>query len=133
MGEAASSRGGAGHRGRGPRDYKRSDERIHDEVCERLTDDHFVDASDITVEVADGEVTLSGTVASRDQKRRAESALDRIAGVQDVHNRLRVQRTREATDQSASPQQRVSARSEGAVGTQSIPISTSRGNRPTHH
>jgi len=79
-----------GFRGKGPRGYRRSDERIRDDVNESLTDDHHVDASDIEVEVRDGEVTLSGTVRSRDQKRHAEEVIEQLSGVVDVHNRLRV-------------------------------------------
>ena len=33
------------HRGRGPKGYRRSDERIREDVCERLTEDPFIDAS----------------------------------------------------------------------------------------
>lgn len=80
------------YRGRGPKGYRRSDERIHEEVCERLTDDWSVDASDVSVSVQDGEVTLSGFVPSRDQKRRAEHCIERISGVRDVINQLRVNR-----------------------------------------
>jgi hypothetical protein len=78
------------YRGRGPKNYRRSDDRIRDEVCEALTDDWSVDATEISVEVKDGEVTLSGTVPSREQKRRAGDCAERIGGVHDVFNRLRV-------------------------------------------
>jgi len=82
---------GAGpYAGRGPRGYRRSDERIRHEACEALTDHGGVDASEIEVEVQNGEVTLRGTVDGRRQKRLAEDAVDRIAGVRDVHNQLRV-------------------------------------------
>jgi hypothetical protein len=77
-------------RGRGPRGYQRSDERIHEEVCETLTDDGSVDASDIDVRVDNGEVTLSGTVHSRDEKRRAEDVIENLPGVRDVHNSLTI-------------------------------------------
>lgn len=75
--------------GRGPRNYRRSDERIHEDVCDRLTEDAFVDASEISVRVENGEVTLAGTVPSRDQKWRAEECAERVAGVHDVINQLR--------------------------------------------
>jgi hypothetical protein len=82
------------HRGRfsgvGPKNYRRRDERIRDEVCEVLTEDGVVDASDIDVAVAGGEVTLTGTVYDRKQKRRAEDLTERCAGVAEVHNKLRV-------------------------------------------
>ena len=79
------------HRGRGPKGYKRSDERIHEDVCERLTEDRFIDASNVEVVVKDGEVTLSGTVASRGLKRRAEDLAELASGVQHVQNNLRVE------------------------------------------
>ena len=80
------------YRGRGPRAYRRADERIQEETCERLTDDWSVDASNITVQVQDGEVLLSGTVASRAQKRRAEECVESVRGVHDVINQLTVSR-----------------------------------------
>ena len=41
--------------------------------------------------VSDGEVTLDGTVPSRQQKRRAEDCVDDVSGVRHVQNNLRVQ------------------------------------------
>jgi hypothetical protein len=78
------------HRGRGPRGYKRSDERISDEVHDRLTDDPWLDASNIDVEVKSGEVTLSGKVDNREAKHRAERLVEDISGVGHVQNNLRV-------------------------------------------
>jgi osmotically-inducible protein OsmY len=78
--------------GRGPKDYRRSDERVREEVCDCMTDDPMLDASEISVQVSDGVVTLNGTVPSRDQKRRAEDVAERISGVKDVTNQLRVSR-----------------------------------------
>ena len=80
----------AGHRGRGPRNYSRSDERIREDVSDRLSDDHHLDASDIEVSVSDGEVTLDGTVDSRAAKRHAEDLAERCSGVLHVQNNLRV-------------------------------------------
>jgi osmotically-inducible protein OsmY len=94
-GEAEPSRGGerhAGHRGRGPKGYQRSDERITEEAHERLTDDPWVDASGIQVSVSAGEVTLSGTVVEREAKHRAERIVEDISGVNHVQNNLRVDR-----------------------------------------
>jgi osmotically-inducible protein OsmY len=76
--------------GRGPRGYQRGDERIREDVCDRLTDDPRIDASDIEVAVQGGEVTLSGSVRSREEKRVAEDAIERITGVRDVTNHLKV-------------------------------------------
>ena len=78
--------------GRGPKNYHRGDDRIFDDVCERLTIDEDVDASDIEVSVKSGVVTLSGTVADRWQKRRAEDVADSVGGVRDIENNIRVAR-----------------------------------------
>jgi hypothetical protein len=77
--------------GRGPQGYRRSDSRIEEDVCEALTHHGMLDASGIQVMVADGEVTLTGTVESRQAKRMAEDILDSVSGVKDVNNQLRVQ------------------------------------------
>lgn len=77
------------HRGRGPKGYRRSDDRIREDINDRLTDDAWLDASDIDVEVKDGEVTLSGTVRSRDDKRRAENIAESVSGVTHAQNNLR--------------------------------------------
>ena len=81
------------HRGRGPKGYSRSDERIRDDVNDRLTDDPFLDASDIEVMVDKGEVTLTGKVTSREDKRRAEDLADNVSGVKHVQNNLRLGRS----------------------------------------
>lgn len=74
--------------GRGPLNYRRPDESIWDEVNYRLYQHGDVDARDIEVQVQNGEVTLSGTVSDRRQKRLAEYVTDDVPGVRDVHNRL---------------------------------------------
>lgn len=76
--------------GRGPKGYTRSDERIEEDVCERLTENSELDASDITIQVENGEVTLSGTVDDRYFKRLAEDIVDSVSGVKDVHNQIKI-------------------------------------------
>ncbi|KAA0598562.1 osmotically-inducible protein OsmY [Azospirillum lipoferum] len=78
------------HRGRGPRGYSRSDERVREDVSDRLTDDAYIDASDIEVSVSGGEVTLTGMVPDRNTKRRAEDVAESVSGVSHVQNNLRV-------------------------------------------
>ncbi|MBB3859753.1 osmotically-inducible protein OsmY [Novosphingobium hassiacum] len=78
------------HRGRGPSDYTRSDERIREDANDRLTEDPRLDARQISVTVTEGEVTLAGTVEDRSAKRRAEDCVDAISGVKHVQNNLRV-------------------------------------------
>ena len=78
------------HRGKGPKDYRRSDDRIREDVCDRLSDDSFLDASGIDVKVNSSEVILTGTVERREDKRRAEDLVESISGVSNVQNNLRV-------------------------------------------
>lgn len=81
---------GGYHRGKGPKGYRRSDERIREDVNDRLTEDGYLDASEVEVAVNNGEVTLTGIVVSRHDKRRAEDIAESASGVNNVENRLRV-------------------------------------------
>lgn len=98
MSERMGERRG-GFAGRGPMNYQRSDQRIHEDVCDCLTDHDEVDASNIDVKVEKCEVTLTGTVPSREMKRRAEEAIERVSGVKDVHNQLKVRSEREGSSE----------------------------------
>lgn len=94
------------HRGKGPKDYRRSDDRIREDVSDKLADDDRVDASEIEVKVSNAEVTLTGTVDSREAKRRAEDVAEQVSGVQHVQNNIRVNRdgassSRSSTDSSS--------------------------------
>jgi hypothetical protein len=87
--------------GRGPRDYRRPEAAIRDDVCERLTRHGHLDASGVSVQVDNAEVILEGTVDSRLAKRLAEDVAETVSGVRDVHNRLRIRPSeydRERTD-----------------------------------
>jgi hypothetical protein len=86
--------------GRGPKNYQRSDARIQEDVCDRLTADGQIDASEIEVSVKDGEVTLTGSVDERGMKRAAEDCVDAVSGVRQVHNRLRIGRATAETGES---------------------------------
>ena len=92
--------------GRGPKGYRRSDDRIREDISDDLTRHPEIDPSEIEIQVQDGEVTLTGTVESRQAKRLAEDVVEQCAGVQEVHNRLRVQRSEAPqTSQVTSGQQ----------------------------
>ena len=78
------------HVGRGPRGYQRSDERIREDICERMSQCGDLDARDIEVRVSNAEVTLVGLVQDRQDKRLAEDLADQVTGVREVHNQLRV-------------------------------------------
>lgn len=78
------------HAGRGPRSYRRSDDRIAEDVNERLTHHGHIDATEIEIKVDQGEVTLEGTVDSRKTRRMAEEVAESVSGVVDIINRLHV-------------------------------------------
>ena len=99
--EASRRRERDSHRGKGPKGYKRSDSRIQEDANDRLADDGSVDASDIEVSVKDGEVTLSGFVTDRWEKRRAEDCVDGVSGVNHVQNNLRVRTSGEGQTQTS--------------------------------
>ena len=116
--EDAARRREMDHRGRGPANYKRSDERLLEDACDRLTEDWGVDASNIQVTVQNGEVTLDGTVESRSQKRRAEDCVHDISGVKHVQNNLRITENRGSlTDNNRSDQTDWSSSTDRNSGT----------------
>ena len=51
-----------------------------------------LDASEIELHVEGGEVTLTGTVDSRDAKWLTEDLVNSVTGVREVNNRLKVAR-----------------------------------------
>jgi osmotically-inducible protein OsmY len=84
---------GSQRRGRPPKGYTRSDERIREDVSDRLSE--RMDASEISVEVKNGEVTLTGQCRDRWMKHQIEMIADGVGGVKEVHNQIRVQRESE--------------------------------------
>ena len=98
----------------GPKNYTRSDERIRELICERLTQDLSIDVSDVGVEVQGGRVSLAGTVPDRQMKHAIEDVVDNCWGVQDIENNIHVQLGREADAQPATaPGGRVIAQAGG--------------------
>jgi hypothetical protein len=82
--------------GRGPTGYVRSDERIREDVCDRLTQHGRIDAGQVDVSVSNGEVTLRGHVPDRESKRLAEDVAESVFGVHDVRNELRTSNSSES-------------------------------------
>jgi hypothetical protein len=80
--------------GRGPKGWQRSDDRIREDINERLTDHPHIDASEIEVKVQNGEVTMTGTVDERHAKRLAEDIAESVSGVREVHNQIRIRQGR---------------------------------------
>jgi hypothetical protein len=91
--------GARGYRGVGPRNYNRSDDRIREDLNERLTEADDLDASDLTVEVSNGIATLGGSVDHRWMKHRAEDLADACIGVKDVRNNIQVRNGGRSTTQ----------------------------------
>lgn len=78
------------HRGRGPKGYTRSDERLSEVICELLAEDPHVDASGVHVDVKDARVTLTGHVSDRWSKYQLEELIDQCVGVKEIENQVRV-------------------------------------------
>lgn len=95
--------------GRGPRRVEdtqplgEKDARIRNEVSACLTGDWYVDGTEITVSVDNGEVTLDGVVENRAEKRLAEDCADSVDGVTDVHNHLRIRQADESAGKKGGP------------------------------
>lgn len=112
-GAAGSSPFGGTFAGRGPRNYQRSDERIREDVNERLTADPRVDASEIDVRVVSGEVILTGSVDDRRTRRMVEECIEDLPGVRDVKNELRVSRSMFSGQDTSEPKR---GREDGGLG-----------------
>jgi osmotically-inducible protein OsmY len=78
------------HVGKGPKNWRRSDDSIREDVNEALTQHPEVDASEIEVQVSNSEVMLTGFVSTRHEKRVAEDCAWNAHGVHDVHNHLKI-------------------------------------------
>ena len=104
-------------RGRGPKGYTRSDERLKEDICERLTHHSGIDASEVEVEAKQGVVTLSGSVTQRQSKHQIEDLVENVTGVKDIENRISVRSQSE--QQSGSGSLGGSSASSGRSGQQS--------------
>jgi hypothetical protein len=114
----------APHVGKGPRGWKRPDRRILEEVCHEMELNSELDPSDLEVACEDGEITLSGSVRTRRQKRLAGWIADGTYGVHDVHNRLVV---REPGLRHGSAR-----RARGEIATETTIEGTTRESQPRH-
>jgi hypothetical protein len=91
--EGGWNQGGTGTlRGRGPKGYKRSDDRILEDLCEHLMDIVEIDSGEVTITVRDGCVTLDGSVPVRSMRYDIENIAAETLGVTDVENNLSVPR-----------------------------------------
>jgi hypothetical protein len=76
--------------GYGPRNYRRSDDSILEDVCEHLSDHRAIDAREMEVQVHDGRVRLTGQVATSEMRTLAENVAFEVNGVGDVENELQI-------------------------------------------
>ena len=81
------------HAGRGPRNFRRSDSNIEEDINERLTEHSWIDATDVEVSVETGEVTLRGRVDNHEAKELAETISGSVFGVRSVNNQIRVKQS----------------------------------------
>lgn len=88
--------------GRGPKGYKRSDERIREDVCDLLTSHPEVDPSEVDIRVSETEITLTGTVDSRMEKHLIEDLVSSVSGVTEVNNQLRIIEAKGSSHQLSS-------------------------------
>ncbi len=77
-----------GTRIRGPR--RRSDDNISEDIRNLLAENPDLDASGIEIHVERGDVTLRGLADSRDARWMAEDLSGSVAGVREIHNRIKV-------------------------------------------
>lgn len=68
-----------------------ADQRIQDDVCERLAQLPDLDPTDVVVMVHDGRVTLEGTIPAGYMHPRIADLANDVEGVVQVDNRVRVQ------------------------------------------
>jgi hypothetical protein len=101
--------------GKAPKGYRRSDERIREDVCDRLMQRHDVDASDVDIQVKDGEVIMSGYVHERRAKRQIEDIAEDVLGVKDVTNHVKVKRDEDTSMSRGDDTSKLG--SSGATGT----------------
>jgi BON domain len=88
-GEAADGARGVELSGVGPKGYRRSDQHVREQICERLMLDPYLDPSEIVVAVSKGKVTLTGSVPSERMRESAIAAAGAVAGGA-IESKLRV-------------------------------------------
>jgi hypothetical protein len=111
----------------GPKGYQRSDERICEDISERLMEAYHIDSSEVTVRVMGGKAILEGTVPDRRMKHAIEDMACAAPGVQDVENRVRVaDEAGRRSEENVGVKSRAGAQSPPA-GTQSQGNETSNG------
>lgn len=84
----------SGLAGVAPRNYRRPDARVFEDVCDALTAHDAIDPSEVEVRVEGGVVTLSGAVEDRAMRHLLEVVAGRVPGVREVRLRVALSPTR---------------------------------------
>lgn len=105
------------HWGKGPKGWRRSDERLREDACEAIAAQGYVDASDVDVRAESSTIVLSGTVSHRGDKRLLERLVERVLGVEDVRNEIRIRRAPQATASAQRPRRDAPERHDGGAQT----------------
>lgn len=66
------------------------DDQLKTQIITSLHDDFHLDASDIIVDVHEGEVLLTGSVSNKAMMTLAIDCVDRVIGVKKIHNQLAI-------------------------------------------
>ncbi|MGH8326136.1 MAG: BON domain-containing protein [Steroidobacteraceae bacterium] len=90
-GQGAAQRAAQGTRAGKQHGYPRSDERIKEELHERLGSRSDLDLRNVTVEAVSATVTLRGAVPEPWMRQAIEDITDHCFGVQDIDNGIRVE------------------------------------------
>ncbi len=118
----------------GPKGYQRSDERLKEDISDRLMESHHIDSSDVSVDVRSAKVVLEGTVPSRHMQHAIEDLVDACPGVQDVDNRVRVASREELASRTSSPSwtagSQASQQTSAATGTSTTLSGSAGANTP---
>ena len=78
------------HKGVAPKSDKVENDPVAAAVHHALTDEPWLDATDITLSVSGGVVTLTGSVPTEDGKARAAKTAAEVNGVTEVKNELAI-------------------------------------------
>lgn len=102
-----------------------SDDELRDLVRSRLADSNAIDADDITVEVREGRVMLSGRVGTESELRIADHIVTDSIGIVNLENELVVDAIRRADSPEAIDEHNADEeRTEGLLlGDRAVPIS----------
>jgi len=95
----------AAYAGKGPKGWTMADDRLIDEVSERLMQDRLLDARGVEVAADAGTVTLSGHVAAASDMALAAMLVRGTPGVRGVVNRLVLQPGPRAPARAAEPEE----------------------------